>query len=154
MLNFLTSKDSVVSREKIMNASVMGQRQMRHALFDSGKQLKSTANEEILHGKKSGRIYKVRSRSGRVRRHRSSAPGETHANLTGATRRSLSWKVRGHKQLTFGYGIVRGDAPVYARRLEKGGGKLAARPTLANSLQANRRNIQNNLERRAEHIFK
>ena len=98
--------------------------------------LQRRANREILHGKKSGRVYRVRV-NGRVRNHRASAPGETHANLSGRLRRSLSWKVHGWQRAEFGYGVASNAsnvAPVYAPFVEFGTSRMAARPSLQNTV--------------------
>lgn len=112
--------------------------------------LKKRANHEILHGKKTGRVYwyygtwaSRRIRGSRRRRHQASAAGETHANLTGRLRRSLSWRVNGWERAEFGYGVStdKGDrAPRYAPWVEFGtkhagfGQKMAPRPTLKNAI--------------------
>lgn len=86
-----------------------------------GISLLRTTKHEIMKGKKTGRVYTIEYASGRRRRHRSSAPGQTHANLTGALKRSLSYKSQGD-DLEFGYGVGAVDAPPYAGRIEFGGG--------------------------------
>jgi hypothetical protein len=101
--------------------------------------LKKRANHEILHGKKTGRVYVVRLPSGRRRRHQSSAPGETHANLTGKLRKSLSWKVHGWQKAEFGYGVAvkaSNAAPFYAPWLEFGTKRMQPRPSLGNAIEA------------------
>lgn len=101
--------------------------------------LKKRANHEILHGKKSGRIYRVRTAAGRRRRHQASAPGETHANLTGKLRKSLSWKVHGWQRAEFGYGVAtnaKERAPFYAPFLEFGTRRMLPRPSLQNAIEA------------------
>lgn len=100
--------------------------------------LKRRANHEILHGKKTGRVYRVR-KGGRVRNHRASAPGETHANLSGRLRRSLSWKVHGWQRAEFGYGVATNAsevAPLYAPFVEFGTSRMEARPSLENAIEA------------------
>ena len=128
-------------------------RAIRNALRISGTKLKRSANNAILHEKKRGRIYRVRTGTGRTRRHRSSAPGQSHANITGMLRRSLGWKVRGSKQLEFGYGADSDSAPVYGRFLEFGTVKMKARPTLKNALNSERRNIMRTLKREARKVL-
>lgn len=110
-----------------------------------GESLKRDANREILRHPKSGRLYIVRPRGGRRRRHRASAPGETHANLTGRTRRSLSWRSSGAKEMVFGYGVGsnrQGNPPPYAKMLEFGTSRMKARPSLFNAIKGNIRNGQ------------
>ena len=68
---------------------------LRQGMFKAGQSLRSEASHEILKGPKTGRIYIRRIRGGRRRRHQASAPGETHANITGKLRRSLSFQLRG-----------------------------------------------------------
>lgn len=118
-------------------------RSIRQGFFLLGKDLRKTASEEILHGKKSGRVYYIRTRSGRRRRHQASAPGESHANITGETRRSIGWHVDGWHSLTFGYGVDdRGPAPDRAEWLEFGTGRMRARPSLQNAMNAAQRNAE------------
>lgn len=114
-------------------------RAIRQTWFKLGKDLKVEANKEILRKPKSGRLYIIRTRSGRRRRHVASAPGETHANLTGRARRSLSWKVHGTDRMDFGYGVsttAANQAPVYAEFLEFGSVRMAPRPSLQNAIAA------------------
>jgi len=116
------------------------------AAYMTAKGLVKTTSAEILRKPKGGRVYIRRDRIGRQRRHIASAPGETHANMTGKLRRSLSFKV-GSNQLEFGYGVFKNDAPYYAQSVEFGKHRTAARPSLRNGIKAERRNFQNNFER-------
>lgn len=116
------------------------------AAYTSGKGLVKTTSAEILKKPKGGRVYVRRDRAGRRRRHIASAPGETHANMTGRLRRSLAFKVN-PSQLEFGYGVDKNDAPPYAEFVEFGTRRMAARPSLQNGIRAERRNFQNNFER-------
>ena len=109
------------------------QRVIRHGWFNYLKALKKEANRQTLLKDKRGRIYIVRGPSGRRRRHKSSGPGQPHANIRGTLRKSLSWKVWGHERASFGYGVSTGaknKAPKYATWLEGGTRKMAPRPTL------------------------
>lgn len=113
------------------------QQVFRRGLLNYMQGLKKRANHEILHGKKSGRVYMVRTATGRRKRHRSSAPGETHANLTGRLRKSLGWKVHGYERAEFGYGVASNAenvAPFYAPFLEFGTRRMLARPSLQNAI--------------------
>lgn len=116
------------------------------ASWTSGNGLIKETSAEILKKPKGGRVYTYRDALGRRRRHKASAPGETHANLSGRLRRSLSFKVRTN-QLEFGYGVQKTDAPDYAESVEFGTNKMAARPSLQNGIRSQRRNFQNNFER-------
>lgn len=123
---------------KAKNLKKLTRRSIRHGWFALAKDLKQTANTEILRKPKSGRVYIVRGPSGRRRRHVASAPGETHANLSGTLRRSLGWIVRGHTGMEFGYGVDKA-APDYAE-IELGFGKIKPRPSLENAIRETNRN--------------
>lgn len=130
---------------------------IRKSWFAIGKDLKQTANHNILYTPKNGRLYTYRTKSGRKKRHRASAPFETHANLTGALRRSIGWKVQG-TQLAFGYGLTREKVNYdvwleYGTENSDGTWRIAPRPTLNIALKQNERNIENHLERFATKIY-
>ena len=131
--------------QRMTSASKRG---MYKGWIESGQSLRRDAAKEILRHPKSGRIYTVRKgRAGRgpLVRHRASSPGETHANITGRTRRSLSWKTSGFDEMAFGYGVAsnkQGNPPDYAKDLEFGTSRMAARPSLQNAIKSNTRNIQ------------
>ncbi len=136
------------SLENLENAT---RRSIRQAWFELAKDLKQEANKEILRRPKGGRTYIIRTRGGRRRRHVASAPGETHANLTGALRRSLSWKVYGVDSMEFGYGVsttAQNEAPIYAGAIEFGrkDGSIEARPSLLNAITATQRNAEKYFE--------
>jgi len=132
---------------KIENLRGLTRSGVEHAVYTSAKGLQKTINAEILHKPKGGRVYVIRSATGRRRRHRASAPGETHANLTGKLRKSLGFKVN-FNQLEYGYGVESKEpAPDYAAGVEFGTKNMAARPSLQNGLRDERRNFQNNFER-------
>lgn len=143
---------------KAGNLGKLSDRAAKQAWWHSGRDLRKAASDEILRKPKSGRTYIRRDRAGRRRRHVASAPGETHANMTGALRRSLDFKVRSSKQLEFGYGITRGDAPEYARVIEFGNPRNkiqpSARPSLRNAIRATRRNIIGNFNRELKKMIK
>ena len=123
---------------------------IRMGWFDLGRDLKSEADREIKRKPKSGRTYIIRSRSGRRRRHVASAPGETHANLSGRLRRSLSWKVHGSDSMDFGYGVSttsRNQAPRYSPWVEFGTVRMEERPSLENAINATQREAEQNFER-------
>lgn len=131
---------------KINNLKKLTKHQVEFAAWVSARGLLSATSKEILRKPKSGRTYIREDRLGRRRRHIASAPGETHANMTGALRRSLSFKISPAK-IEFGYGITKGDAPEYAKSVEFGMGIVAARPSLSNGIKSERRNMMNNFER-------
>jgi hypothetical protein len=124
---------------ELRNLQGITRRSVRHAWFELGKDLKRTANEEIKRKPKRGRTYVIRTKSGRRRRHVASAPGETHANLGGTLRRSLSWKVHGVESMDFGFGVstsAKNEAPVYSPFVEYGTSRMAERPSLNNAINA------------------
>jgi len=108
---------------------------VRRAWFEFAGDLHREANKEILAKNKTGRVYWIRTRGGRRRRHIASAPGQTHANRTGRLRKALSWRVRGVVGLDFGYGIA-ASSPKYASFVEFGTRKMEARPSIGNAVRA------------------
>lgn len=139
---------------KLEGIEHLTKRAVRRGLFRWGKELLSTANEEILRGRKTGRIYIRRDRAGRRRRHRASAPGETHANMTGSLRRSMAWKVTGNDRLEFGYGINIKDAPAYAPFVEFGTFKMKPRPSLQNAIDKTTGNAERYFQEELEELNK
>lgn len=124
-------------------------RSIRHGFFDLGRDLAKTASDNILEKPKSGRTYIRRDRAGRRRRHVASAPGETHANMSGRLRRSLGWKVAGSRTLEFGYGVDK-DTTEYAPFVENGTRRMGARPSLKIAVEGTTRNAETNFNRRFE----
>ena len=129
-------------------------RGLRQGMFRAGHTLISAASTEILHGNKTGIIYVRRDRRGRRRRHQSSAPAETHANLSGALRRSLSFQLWGSSGIEFGYGVSGIDAPDYAPWVEFGTTKMKARPSLLNALESQEGNINQHLQNEVRRAFR
>ena len=146
------------------NAKVIGvltglgsltRRGLRQGMFKAGRGLVGRASTDILHKPKSGRTYIRIDRAGRRRRHVASAPGETHANMTGAARRSLGFKLRGVRSLEFGYGVGTGkDAPKYVKFLEFGTRKMAPRPSLQNTIKKEQGNMVQHFENEIGKKFK
>ena len=116
------------------------------AAYASGRGLVAATSVAILEKPRAGKVYVRRDKLGRRRRHIASKPGETHANQSGATRRSLSFKVSPN-DLEFGYGVDKNDAPDYAGFVNDGTIKMDARPGLEIAIKGQRRNMQNNFER-------
>lgn len=115
---------------------------IRSNWFDLGRDLKNEANKEIKRRPKSGITYFIRMKGGRYKRHVASAPGETHANLTGRLRRSVSWKVHGFARMVFGYGFATtagNKAPEYDTFVEDGTKNAKPRPSIGNAVKAIRR---------------
>ena len=133
---------------RIENTFKLTKRGLRQGMFKAGQSLIAEANREILKGQKTGRIYIRRDRIGRRRRHQASAPGETHANLTGELRKSLSFQAHGSSELEFGYGVSSGkDAPEHGKFVEFGTTKMKPRPSLRNALNAEQSNLTEHFER-------
>ncbi len=127
---------------KIEQIPELTRRSIRQGWFMLGRDLMQTASKEILRKPKGGRTYIVRIAGGRRRRHVASAPGETHANLSGKARRSLGYQVSGYQSMEFGYGVDK-NAPEYVGFLEGGTTRMAARPSLLNAINATTRNAEN-----------
>lgn len=123
---------------RVTTGLIISEEYVRKGWFATGADLLRIGEKEIKQEPKTGRIYIIRTKGGRRKRHQSSAPGESHANLTGALLKSMQWKVNGF-HLDFGYGAIDGKAPVYANAIENGFKSkktkrdLKPRPTLKNS---------------------
>lgn len=128
---------------------------LRRGMFRAGQALRAEASRAILKDPKTGIVYIRRDRAGRLRRHMSSAPGETHANLSGALRRSLSYQLHGATEIEFGYGVSSGKtAPDYAKFVEFGTTRMKARPSLRNTLKSQQKNLTQHFENGIKGAFK
>lgn len=113
------------------------QRVFRSGFIEFMKALKKKANKEIMRQPKGGKVYIIKNSKGRKKRHISSGPYETHANMTGALRRSISWKVHNWTQAEFGYGVSTGASnatPHYAGYVELGTRFMRPRPSIQNAV--------------------
>ena len=144
MIKLEASSRKVVLRLK--NLGKLTKSGIEYAAHTSSVQLLRAINKEILRKPKGGRTYFITNRSGAKRRHIASAPGETHANLSGKLRRSLGFK-SSFSEIEIGYGVYRGDAPEYAEAVEHGSVKMKARPSIANGIESETRNFQKNFDR-------
>lgn len=108
-------------------------------LFSQVKNLRTEFKKEVLHGEKTGRIYRIR-KGNQIVDHQASAPGETPAEITGNYRKSVGTIVR-LSEIEFG------NTAVYARALELGDTKinLLPRPGLFNAIVASQRDILRDL---------
>lgn len=131
---------------RIKNINKLTKSGIEYASFRTAKNMRNHTSAAILAKPKRGRVYIRTDRAGRRRRHVASAPYETIANRTGATRRSLSWKIN-PTQIEFGFGVDKNDAPSYAQYPEFGTSRMKPRQSLQNGMKAERRNFQNNFER-------
>jgi len=107
-----------------------------------GRILVKSIKDEVLRGKKTGRIYKVQ-RGKSTRKIRASAAGETPANRTGAYRKSMGFQIDGDKSLEFG--SREGSAP-YSLFLEMGTSRMKPRTGLKNALNAEKTATKKALE--------
>lgn len=135
MYKFIPDKKNRRVELHIRNLREMTVRGIRQGFFRLGSALKVELNAEVLKKDKKGRVYIVRTRGGqrgigKKRRHRSSAAGQTPANLTGNYRRSIGYQIHGSDKLEFG---IREEAP-YAKFLESGTSRMQARPGLGNTV--------------------
>lgn len=110
----------------------------RRALFAVGKELVSAFNDEVLRGKKTGKIYIRKDSLGRRRQHQASAGGESPANRSGNYRKEIGFKNQ-TTQLIFG------NRAQYAGWLEVGTTHMKARPGLGNAVDASQRDILRDL---------
>ncbi len=104
---------------------------IQRGLDAAGLGVQNTARRSIMDGPKTGRIYRI----SKTVEHRASAPGEAPANRTGRLVASIVYQVdrqQLHVDITAG--------TEYARHLEFGTRKMAARPFLIPA-------IRNNLDR-------
>lgn len=117
------------------------QRAIELAFYHIGRDHMAELSRQMLKKDKKGRTYIRRIKGGARRRHVASAPGQTAANRTGNMRRSRTFQLQGSDQMEFG---IKG-AP-YAAFLERGTRKMAARPSLGNTVKAQRKNANNAFE--------
>ena len=144
------------SRRAVIHINTLGRLTksgVEHGAYTSGRGLVSQTSKNILAKPKHGRTYIRRDRSGRKRKHVASKAGESIANRTGKTRRSLSFRVN-PRQLEFGYGVDKNDAPDYAEWPEFGSKKIQPRGTLMIGIKGQRRNMMNNFETKLSNIEK
>lgn len=129
---------------------------MRQGWFLYLEALRKRANKAILKKDKRGKVYRVKSRSsGAYRNHRSSRSPQSHANMFGDLRRSLSWKTMGWNKGRFGYGVssnAKGKAPKYATWVEGGTRRMRPRPSLHNSF--NREDVEKHWDKAFDRVFR
>lgn len=130
---------------RLNNLKKLTREGLEFAAYASGRGLVAATSTAILEKPRSGITYVRRDKLGKRRRHTASKPGETHANASGATRRSLSFKVSPH-DLEFGYGVDKNDAPEYAGFVNDGTSRMDARPGLEIAIKGQRRNMMNHFE--------
>lgn len=113
--------------------------ELRKGLFASAQLVERDAKKSIMSGPKTGRIYRRRSVT-----HQASAPGEAPANDTGRLVNSITSYLNAAKGnesfVVAGRGLTK-----YARWLEFGTAKLAARPFLFPALERMKGRIKDRL---------
>lgn len=130
----------------LLHSPRVANRAVRQTFFLLMEDMQRSTIKEIKTGNKTGKVYKnikIQRAKGKIvtrKRHQSSAPGESHADLSGNLRRSLSWKVYGATGSDFGYGVsvtAANAAPPYSEAIEYGyePRNLKPRPTLRNELK-------------------
>lgn len=136
MFKFKADKKNPSVELQIENLAQRTKRGIRQGFFQLGSALKVDMNAEVLKKNKTGRVYIVRTSrgrrgTGRRRRHRSSAPGQTPANLTGNYRRAIGYQIHGSDSLEFG---IRDDVD-YGDFLESGTSRMSPRPGVGNTVK-------------------
>jgi HK97 gp10 family phage protein len=96
-------------------------KELARGMFASAKKVEAEAKKSILSGEKSGRVYRRRTVA-----HRASAPGEAPASDTGRLVNSIT----GTYEPSETAGVIRAGSGIvkYARMLEFGTSRMAARP--------------------------
>lgn len=141
------NRKSILANAKLPNHVSKG---IRRGAYISGKELVADLKQDMKAGK-SGKTYKIYKGVGgkslkRSRLHKASAAGESPAVITGEFRKSIDFVVRGSKQLEFGSGSG-GLATKYAKILELGSSKMAARRPLGRTVSKLQNQVKTNITR-------
>ena len=149
-IKIIAGKDNVRAEIQVRELAMRNAKAIRLAFYKIGKDLKATASKLILEKPKGGKTYKIKRLSRRIT-HKSSAPGEAPANLSGRLRRSLDFNVIGSDRMEFGYragtGNSGGNAGVnYGKWLERGTNRMKARPGLFLAIKENEKNAVEHFE--------
>jgi len=150
MVGFTADRRNDRTHKIINTITPRMQKSIREAWFGLGRDLNKEANKEIKRKPKAGRVYFIRVRGTRRRRHVASAPGESHANLSGRLRRSISWKVHGHDKMDFGYGFsttASNRAPNYDIFVEDGTPNMDPRPSIENAVRKIQRTTSDHFQK-------
>ena len=115
-------------------------RGIRQGFFRLGRLMEKNLRAEVIKKNKTGRVYRNgRTRTGRKRNHRSSASGETPANMSGNYRKNIGYQIHGSDNMQFG---IRDGAP-YAEFLEEGTSNMDPRPGVGNTVRDTEKDAQN-----------
>ncbi len=150
LIGMVSKRHNLAEFKKLNKVRQKTQQSVRQAWFGLGRDLETEGKKEIKRTPKSGRTYFIRTKSGRIRRHVASAPGETHANLTGKLRRSVSWKVHGYSRMEFGYGVATissNAAPEYDVFVEDGTSRMQPRPSIENAVRKIKRTTSQHFQK-------
>lgn len=132
---------------QLKNLKSLNIRGIRQAFYFLGKDLKATANKNILELPRFGTQEKYKGR-----RRRRSRAGESFANRSGKARKQLGFFVKGGDSMEFGF---RQDSDTeYVKFLEDGTSKMGTRPTLKISVDANNRNAESHFKREIKKAHK
>lgn len=123
---------------------------IRKGAYISGKALVADLRSD-MNKSKTGKTYKVYTGIGgkalkRPKLHKASSSSETPAVISGEFRKSVDFLVRGNRTLEFGSGNE-GLAKDYARVLELGSGRMAARKPLGRTVKKLGNQVKTNLAR-------
>lgn len=180
----ITGKDTnekvKLNIKNIANATAKG---IRAAMFEIGKDLRTTAKKSILKKPKHGRTYLLR-RNGALVRHKASKPGEPPADFTGSLQKAVDFDVVGTDRIEFGvkrtfsnssrnprgvdygkdleFGTIKFLPEVteilsggLTRQIQAGEKGIAPRPFLLPAIKKNYRNMETRLNNQIEsHIKK
>lgn len=127
------------------------QKGIRQGAYISGKLLVKDLRDNLTRKGRSGKLYKVYKGLGgrllkRPRLHQASSSSEYPATISGEFRKSIDFKVRGTKTLEFGSGNG-GLAQNYAKVLELGSSRMAARQPLGKTVKKLGNQVKAILER-------
>lgn len=136
------NRDIFLSLENIDENTRQG---IRQGFFRLGRLLQMNLRKEVIKRNKTGRVYSAgKTKKGRQRRHRASAPGETPANRSGNYRKNIGYQIHGSESMEFG---VR-EGVEYAVWLEEGtkdkngNVKIAPRPGVGNTVKDTEKDAQ------------
>ncbi len=114
-------------------------RGIRQGFFRLGRLLEKNLRKETIKKNKTGRLYRNgRTATGRKRRHRASAPGQTPAKRSGNYTKNIGYQIKGSETLEFG---IR-DGADYAKFLEDGTKNMEARPGIGNTVKDTEKDAQ------------
>ncbi len=141
MLTILSDPQNKESFRAIAAGKEGTRRAVRQFMFSRAKDIKKEAIRSIRSDPKTGTVYRNRRLpNGRLkRRHKSSAPGESWANFSGAARKSIGWKVHGMVSFVVGLGVAPQKDKIpepYGKWLEPGTpkGQMKPRPAILNAI--------------------